>query len=135
MGFRTGAYATVWQVEPKSDRATKVRISISKKNRDSGEYEQDFSGYVSFVGTANAAAALKLREKDRIKLGDVDVTTFYKADTKTTYTNYACFNFEVVDGNSKGAGSGTTSSAGANVQQTIDSVDDGEVLSDGELPF
>ena len=37
------------------------RLSISKKNRATGEYEQDFSGFVMFVGTACAkkAAALK----------------------------------------------------------------------------
>lgn len=133
MGFRAGAFATVWTVEQKNDRVTKVRISISKKNRDSGEYEQDFSGFVNFVGTANAAAAMKLHEKDRIKLGDVDVTTFYKADTKTTYTNYACFSFEMADG--AGSGSRPAAHQSSSVQSAIDNADSGEVLSDGELPF
>ena len=42
MGFRTGAYAKVWKVEPYSDTSVKLRISISRKNKQSGEYEQDF---------------------------------------------------------------------------------------------
>ena len=32
MGFRTGAYATVWDVENKNDNNTKLRISIGRKN-------------------------------------------------------------------------------------------------------
>lgn len=42
MGFRTGAFAKVWEVTPMSDTSTKVRISVSRKNKQSGEYEQDF---------------------------------------------------------------------------------------------
>jgi len=33
MGFRTGAYAKVWEVTPMSDTSTKVRMSISRKNK------------------------------------------------------------------------------------------------------
>ena len=51
MGFRTGAYAKVWEVTPMSDTSTKVRMSISRKNKQSGEYEQDFSGFVLAIGT------------------------------------------------------------------------------------
>jgi len=39
MGFRTGAYAKVWKVEPYSDTSVKLRISISRKNKQSGEYD------------------------------------------------------------------------------------------------
>lgn len=31
MGFRTGAYAKVWEVSPMSDTSTKIRISVSRK--------------------------------------------------------------------------------------------------------
>ena len=75
MGFRTGAYAKVWEVTPMSDTSTKVRMSISRKNKQSGEYEQDFSGFVLAIGTAAAKKAAGLKEGNRIKLGDVDVTT------------------------------------------------------------
>lgn len=94
MGFRKDAYATVWSVEPTSDTYTKVRISVSRKNKSTGEYETDFSGFVSFVGTAAAKKAAQLKEKDRIRLGDVDVTTRYDKENGTSYTNYKVFSFD-----------------------------------------
>ena len=86
MGFRKESYATVWEVEPVSDTMTKGRISISRKNKNTGEYETDFSGFVSFVGTASAKKASLLKEKDRIRLGDVDVTNRYDKKNGVTYT-------------------------------------------------
>lgn len=94
MGFRTGAYAKVWEVTPISDTSTKIRLSISRKNKSTGEYEQDFSGYVLAIGTSTANKAAKLKEGDRIKLGDVDVTTKYDKDKRVTYTNYKMFSFD-----------------------------------------
>lgn len=124
MGFRTNAYATVWEVSPVSDTMTKVRLSTSKKNKQTGEYETDFSGFVGFVGSVAAKNAAMLSVKDRIKLGDIDVTTKYDKEKKLNYTNYVVFNFETANG-------GTT-----NVQpQTTVSVDDGEIISDGDCPF
>ena len=95
MGFRTGAYAKVWEVTPMSDTSTKVRMSISRKNKQSGEYEQDFSGFVLAIGTAAAKKAAGLKEGNRIKLGDVDVTTKYDKEKKITYTNFKMFSFEL----------------------------------------
>lgn len=72
MGFRVGAYAKVWSIEPKSDTWTKLRISISKKKKDSDEYIYEYSGFVDVNGTVPAARAAKLSEGDRIRLGEVD---------------------------------------------------------------
>ena len=113
MGFRTGAYAKIWEVTPMSDTSTKVRLSVSRKNKQTNEYEQDFSGFVLAIGTA----------AERIKLGDVDVTTKYDKEKKVTYTNFKMFSFEV---------EGDESSS-----QTTDpqpTVDDGEI-DDSRLPF
>lgn len=82
MGFRTGAYAKVWEVTPMSDTSTKVRLSVSRKNKQTNEYEQDFSGFVLAIGTAAAKKAACLKEGERIKLGDVDVTTKYDKEKK-----------------------------------------------------
>jgi len=101
MGFRKDAWATCWSVEPKSDTLTVVRISISRKNKQSDDYIQDFSGFVSFVGTASAKKAANLKEKDRIKLGDVEVTTKYNEENGVTYTNFKCYNFEVPENTSQ----------------------------------
>ena len=125
MGFRTGAYATVWEVKPVFDTNTKCRISISRRKKDSTEYEEDFSGYVSFIGTAAAKKAACLKEGVRIKLGDVDISTKYDKEKKTTYYNFKCFSFE--DANSSNTSSDTSTDA------TQPVVDDGEV--DDRLPF
>ena len=95
MGFRTGAYAKIWEVTPMSDTSTKVRLSVSRKNKQTNEYEQDFSGFVLAIGTAAAKKAACLKEGERIKLGDVDVTTKYDKEKKVTYTNFKMFSFEV----------------------------------------
>lgn len=96
MGFRTGAFCKVWRVEPVSDTKTRLRVSINRKNRN-GEYEQDFSGFITAVGSAAASHAAKLKEGDRIKLGDVDVTTFYSKEKEREYTTFKVFSFEDMD--------------------------------------
>lgn len=97
MGFRTGAFCKVWEVTPISDTNTKLRISISRKNKSTGEYEQDFSGFINAVGTAAAKKAAALNKGDRIKLGDVDVSTRYNKEKAVEYTNYKVFTFELDD--------------------------------------
>ena len=123
MGFRTGAYAKVWEVTPMSDTSTKVRMSISRKNKQSGEYEQDFSGFVLAIGTAAAKKAASLKEGNRIKLGDVDVTTKYDKEKKVTYTNFKMFSFEP-DGEEPRDSS----------TEPQPTVDEGEI-DDNRLPF
>lgn len=94
MGFRKDTWATVWEIKPVSDTFCRGRISISRKNRQTGEYEVEFSGYVAFIGTACAAKAAKLKERDRVRIGDVDVTTQYVKESNTTYTNFKVFSFK-----------------------------------------
>ena len=127
MGFRKEAFATIWSVESTSDTLTKARISISRKNKQTGEYDTDFSGFVSFVGTAAAKKAAGLKEKERIRLGDVDVTNKYDKEKNVTYTNYKIFSFETqneIDGGSRNTES----------PEPKKPVDDGEV-DDDRLPF
>lgn len=94
MGFRTGAYAKVWDIRERTPNITALRISTSKKPRGSDEYVQDFSGYVSCMGETAARAALGLKVGDRIKLGDVEVQTTYVKEKDTTYTNFNVYSFE-----------------------------------------
>lgn len=129
MGFRTGAFATVWKVEPKSDHVTTVQLSVSRKDRDSGEYVTDFSGFVAFIGSLNANNAAKLQARDRIKLGDVDVSTNYVAEKGMTYTNYKVFSFE--DASGPGSYNSNTSAS----DPTPSNVDEGEVDDATALPF
>ena len=62
MGFRQDGFMTVWSVEPsKSGNTTRVRLSSSRKNKNTDEWEQDFSGFCTFIGEAHKAAA-RLKE-------------------------------------------------------------------------
>lgn len=127
MGFRKDAYATIWSVEPTSDTLTKARISVSRKNKQTGEYETDFSGFVSFIGTTAAKKSSCLKERDRIRLGDVDVSNKYDKEKNVTYTNFKIFSFETQDATNSGAQKSET-------PEPKNPVDDGEI-DDDRLPF
>lgn len=96
MGFKTGAYAKVWSVEPgESGKYVKARISVSRKNPEGG-YNQEFSGFVTLIGEANTGARKNLSVGDRIKIGGTDVTTRYDKNTGKEYINYLVFTYEKV---------------------------------------
>lgn len=98
MGFRNGAYATVWEVRKEEDRNySSARISISRKNKDTQEYETEFSAWVRMIGQANDLAQ-NLEERARIKIGECDVRNSYDKEKNVTYTNYAVFSIEMADG-------------------------------------
>lgn len=111
MGFRNGAYATVWEVRNGNGNWMDVKLSTSKKNRQSGEYETDFSGYVRFIGDAASKAAY-LGERSRIKIGECDVTNHYSKEKGVTYTNFAVFSFEEADGGGSSGSTGKQQSSG-----------------------
>jgi len=120
MGFRRDAYAKVWEVKPNSSgKSTSVRLSISKKVGE-GQYEEDFSGYVTFIATANNRAA-SLTKGDRIKLGDVDVSSKYNPEKKERHFNFKVFSFEMADGSKN-----STNSRGS----PEDNVEDGSLPDD-----
>lgn len=95
MGFRTGAWAKIWEITP-GERSTKLRVSTSKKNKQSGEYEQDFSGFVTFAGTAHKEAG-QLKVGDRFQIGDCDVSSRYDKEKKKEYINFTVFSFHLGD--------------------------------------
>ena len=123
MGFRNNAYAKVWQVDTVSDTNTKAQISVSRKNKDTGEYETEFSGFVNFFGTAAASKAARLQKGDRIKLGEVDVTTRYNKEKNVTYTNYKVFSFETEEPKQQ-----------TQIGSLDDDIDSGEISENG-LPW
>lgn len=128
MGFRKDAFCTVWSVNPVSDVQTKARISISRKDKQTGEYTEDFSGFVSFFGTAAAKKAATLKERDRIKLGDVDVRSKYDKAKNITYYNFNVYSFEVQNGVAGGRSGGVQPSS---PQPTVDEGN----IDDSRLPF
>lgn len=126
MGFRKGAYATIWEIKQVSDTFVKARISISRKDKETGKYEAEFEDWVAFSGSVAAKKALTLREKDRIQLGDCDIRNKYDPEKKTKYYNFMIYSFEMA-GNA--AAAATTEAATPQPQ-----VDSGE-LDDSRLPF
>ena len=127
LGFKQNSFATIWSIEPVRDTITKAKITTSKKNKNTGEYETDFSGFITFLGTAAASKAAKLKEKDRIRLGDIDVTRKWDKEKQKEYINFNVFSFEMADSKSSNA-----NNAPAPAPQK--EVDDGEVNSDS-FPF
>lgn len=133
MGFRQGSYATVWEVKPVSNTFTNVRLSITRKPKDSDTYETEFSGYVAFAGTLAAQKAAKLQPRDRIILGECDVKTKYDADKKITYYNFSCFSFEIPEPGQRQGGK-TKQAPKKQSAEELPEVDNGE-LDDSKLPF
>lgn len=126
MAWQTGNYAKVWEIEHKSDSWAKVQLSTSRRIRETGEYETDFSRWVDFRGTSNVQHLSRHKAGDRIKLGDVAVTTPKKPDGSGYYENFICWSFEDADGGG---------SAPAN-RRASKPADSGEIDDDGEeYPF
>lgn len=134
MGFRLNGWATIWDIEEGKGNTMKVRLSTSRKNKETGEYEQDFSGFCTFIGNAKAKAE-KLKPKDRIKLGDVDVTTWYNKEKNTGYITYKVFDFDV-PGDSDDSETSAQNAKGAKKSSGLedDMAADGDVNED-DLPF
>mgnify|MGYP003293463341 CR=1 FL=1 len=130
MGFRKGARATCWSVQPISDTMTKVNLSTDGKTRDN-TYEKDFSGFVTFIGTANAKKALGLKAMDHIVLGDCEVKMTYGEDKKPKYTNYYVYSFEMAATKSGSGGN----SGGSSYQKSADEGIDHNPVEESRLPF
>lgn len=116
MGFRVGAYATVFSAN-NLGRLSDANISISKKNQSTGNYEKEFSGgFVKFIGAAhNKLGGLSLptreeyesgkRNNARIKILDCDVQNMYmkeeNGERKATFNKspqYIVYDFELSSG-------------------------------------
>lgn len=100
MGFREGAFATVWEITATGDNFSKIRVSTSRKDKKTDEYVTDFNGFVSLIGEANKKLsmieeALDQDERCRIKLGACDVSNRYDKEAEREYTNFTLFDFEI----------------------------------------
>ena len=131
--FKTGDYAKVWEITPISDTMTKLNISTSRKSKQSGEYEKDFSGFPVCVGTAAAGKASRLQKGDTIILGDIGVSnTRPRNDGKGYYVDYKIFSFELANGDDKG---GKASAKTAAKPKKAAYVEENSVEDDSDLPY
>ena len=106
MGFRNGAYASIFSVKKGQGNYYDVNLATSRMRRDTGDYETDFRGFARFIGDA-ATGIARLDGKDsknngnrpitRVKLSSVDVSNSYNSSTNKSYTNFVVFSFEPAD--------------------------------------
>lgn len=103
MGFRKDAYAKIWKInKPEGKKFAEVELSISKKNKDSGQYETTFSSkFVRFVGTAYGQIDT-IKEGDRIKISSCDVESWFNKETGKGGFTFVVFGFEAADGGTSG---------------------------------
>lgn len=98
MGLRQGAFAKVWKMENKG-KYTVAEMSTSKKNKETGKYDTDWSSkFVKLIGTAHNQAQ-QLKEGDSVKIDAFEVTSNYDKEKKIMYTNFAIFSFSDLDSN------------------------------------
>lgn len=130
---------TIWTAPERiSDTMSKARASMSRKNKMTGEYEDDFSGIVNFCGTAAVQKASGLQPRDRIKLGDIDVTRKYDKAASKEYINYKIWSFELADSSNNNASHANETASNTSSSDPINSATDGENPADDSedgLPF
>ena len=100
--FSVNSYAKIKEVEVKENYSV-CKISISKKNKQSGKYETDFVGKVRFVGQSY----LQRPSKDqRIKITSCGVSNCYVKDDKLEFPKapiYTIFDYSLQDDNGASA--------------------------------
>jgi len=94
--FSVGSYAKIWEIKEIKDKYSEIRISTSQKDKNSGEYRQDFGAFVRMVGQAHQQLAY-MSEGDKFKILRCGVENSYNKEKKTTYTNYVIFEIEAED--------------------------------------
>ena len=118
MGLRiSDTYAKIWNIEERGRYAI-VELSTSKKNKETDQYETDWSNkFVRFVGNAHTALQ-GMKGNERIKITSGEVTSTYDKEKRTSYVNYVVFSFELPNGSSShksnydpGAGTSDTDDA------------------------
>ena len=129
MGFGVNCFAKIKEVVEKHDNYSVCKITVTKKNKLTNEYELQFSAHCRFVGNAHKSVPMK---DQRIKITSCDVTNCYKdKDGNLQFTKnpqYVVFGYELQE------------SQGASAPMPYNPYDNGvnfEDLSsdDSSLPF
>ena len=94
--FGAGSYAKLWEIRKREEKYTDIRISTSRKNKETGNYEQDFGDFARLVGKAHEAAE-DLNDGDRFKIIKCGVENRYNKEKKVTYYNFVIFEIEPVE--------------------------------------
>jgi hypothetical protein len=96
MGFSSGSFAKIKEVVEKQANYTVCKVTITKKNKLTNQYELQFSAHCRFVGNAHKSVPLK---DQRIKITSCDVTNCYTdKDGNLQFTKnpqYVVFGYEL----------------------------------------
>ena len=96
MGFGVNNYCKIKEVVEKQPNYTVCKVTITKKNKLTNEYELQFSAHCRFVGNAHKSVPMK---DQRIKITSCDVTNCYKdKDGKLQFSKnpqYVVFGYEL----------------------------------------
>lgn len=94
--FSINSYAKIKTSEDKGNYSV-CKISISKKNKQSGKYENTFIGDVRFIGNAHLQ---KPMVGQKIKITNCGVSNCYTKNDKLEFCkvpNYVIFGYELQD--------------------------------------
>ena len=96
MGFSAGNYAKIKEVVEKHDNYSVCKITVTKKNKLTNQYELQFSAHCRFVGNAHKSVPMA---DQRIKITSCDVTNCYTdKDGKLQFSKnpqYVVFGYEL----------------------------------------
>lgn len=96
MGFSNGSFCKIKEVVDKQTNYTVCKVTITKKNKLTNEYELQFSAHCRFVGNAHKSVPMK---DQRIKITSCDVTNCYKDKDGNLQFNknpqYVVFGYEL----------------------------------------
>lgn len=96
MGFGVNCFAKIKEVVEKHDNYSVCKITVTKKNKLTNEYELQFSAHCRFVGNAHKSVPMA---DQRIKITSCDVTNCYKdKDGNLQFTKnpqYVVFGYEL----------------------------------------
>lgn len=117
MGFSNGSYAKIWKINiPEGAKRASVNITISRKDKATGEYKTVFSGFVNFVGEAFNKVK-SMQSGSRVRLTETDVESKYDKEKDRTSYFFTVWNFEELD----------NSNANSTVAPATTSNDDGDI--------
>lgn len=130
--FSTGAYLKIWSVVDKGN-FTEVDCSTSVKNKQTGDYETDFSHkFVRFVSNAHKK---RPQADEKVKVTNCGVQNVYMQNGKKQYLKtpiYLVFDFEREASATAQSGYGYVPSAYADVNANFEEI---PLADNGDLPF
>jgi hypothetical protein len=134
MGFSTNAFAKIKEVADKGNYSV-VKLTITKKDKVTGNFICTFSGSVTFVGQAHLCRPLA---NQKIKITSCDVNNGYADSTGeqkwNTHPQFVVYKYELQDGNTT-PNTNYNTNAPQYAPNFAPPMDFAELDDDSDLPF